>query len=75
MRCGGIFNKHFAASLLENLTVIFFLNLLRIKRVTTMSLVSPFLEHSVESNALRQLLAATLILFYVRCADGITRQQ
>jgi len=43
MRCSGIFNKHFAANLLENLKVKFFLeNCLRINRVTAISLVSPF---------------------------------
>ena len=43
MRCGGIFNKHFAANLLENLTVKKFENRLRINRDTAMSLVSfPF---------------------------------
>ena len=48
MRCSGIFNKHFAANLLENLKVKFFLeNCLRINRVTAISLVYPFLEHGV----------------------------
>jgi len=42
MRCGGIFNKHLVANLLENLTVKFFENRLRINRVTSVSLVSPF---------------------------------
>ena len=42
MRCGWIFNKRFAGSLLENLAVKKIENRLRIGRVTAMSLVSPF---------------------------------
>ena len=50
IRCGGIFNKlHSVGNLLENLTVIFF-KWSRINRVTTMSLVTLFLEHSVKYN-------------------------
>jgi len=49
MRFGGIFNKYFAANLLENLTVNFFLKIGRINRVTVMSLVSsPFSVHGVK---------------------------
>jgi len=45
MRCGGVFNKYFAANLLENQTVKKVWKLvenLRVNRVTTISLVSPF---------------------------------
>ena len=42
IRCGGIFNKYFAANLRESLTVKYFQNLLRNNRVTTISLVSFF---------------------------------
>jgi len=43
----GIFNKYFAANLLENLTLKICENRLRIYRLAAMSLVSPFLEHGV----------------------------
>ena len=59
MTCGEIFNKHFAANLLQNLTVKQFENLLRINRVTVMSVASSFLEHSKWSIAVRRRLTAT----------------
>jgi len=46
MRCAGIFNKYFAANLLDNLTVKMW-NRLRINRFTAMSLVSAFFERGV----------------------------
>jgi len=42
--CSGIFNKYFAANLLDNLTVKNHENPLRINRLAAMSLVSPFFE-------------------------------
>jgi len=50
MWCGGIFNKYFAVNLLENLTVKNFENWLRINRPTAMRLMSPFLEHGVDTD-------------------------
>jgi len=50
MRCVEIFNKCFTANVLENLTIKNRKNWLSIERVTTMSMVSPFLEHDVGYN-------------------------
>ena len=42
MRYGGNFNEYFGANLLENMAGKKYENCLRINRVTSMSLVSPF---------------------------------
>jgi len=47
----GIFNKCFAANLLENLTLKKIKNRSGINKVTAVSLMSPFLEHGQVSTS------------------------
>jgi len=59
MKCGVIFNKCFAANLLENLIVKKFEHRLRINRVTAVSVVSPT-RHVLSQRRSRISLAVRL---------------